>query len=905
MVEEEINLKEDAKKFWKKTSLFLKQKKVQNILVIIALLAIIVLGTWIRVQNLPLLKDSTTGEYIPLALDPFYFLRVSETLHNNSGVLPEFDNLRILEGGVNFIPEILPQAIVILYKISNLFGNYTLQYIDVLSPVIFFILGIIAFFFLVYFLTKSKSTALLGSFFLTVIPSYLYRTMAGFSDHESIGMIGFFLTLLVYAISLNYLETNNKLKNKEIFKTILFGFGTGFLTAFTMAGWGGISNFLFMIIPLCFFIFWLIQFQKNKETTSMPKLILFYATWIISTIISGKILGYGAFTFINKFLYSIYGLFGLFVLVFILIDFFLERKKKIFKSIKTNFRQVYSFFVSLILGIIGLLFLGKNPLSLITGIWDSLLHPFGLGRVGLTVAENAQPYLMDWIGQTGKFFFWMFLLGLLFVGFEMSKGIKGKKEKVILFLSWIILVSGIIFSRVSASSLLNGTNFISQGIYIFGLLFFGYFFVKFYFTKEINLNSKIVLIASWSFLMIISGRSAVRFFFVLAPFFCFLSSFFVIKTFEYFKKSKEELIKILLLLIILFAVIGSIYFSFGFFTSSFNQAKYTGPSANYQWQNAMEWVRENTPPRSIFVHWWDYGYWVEYLGKRPTLADGGHFQGEFRNHLIGRYILTTPFPETALSFMKSNKVDYLLIDPTDLGKYPAYSKIGSGEDGEDRYSQIPIMLVNDAQSQETKEGLVRFYQGGTFVDEDIVYGENESKIFLPYEKSFIGGLILEERDNSLLQPKGIFVYNNQQILIPIRFVEIKGELVDFKGGLNATIKIIPKVIQNSQGAKIEELGVAIYLSPKVSESLFAQLYLLNDPFNKYDTIKLSHSEQAQIVSYFNSQGASLGEFVYYNGFQGPIKIWEVKYPENILEKEEFLRTNGDWAEFDDLQFISN
>jgi len=39
----------------------------------------------------------------------------------------------------------------------------------------------------------------------------------------------------------------------------------------------------------------------------------------------------------------------------------------------------------------------------------------------------------------------------------------------------------------------------------------------------------------------------------------------------------------------------------------------------------MSWVRENTNPGEVFVHWWDYGYWVEYLGERPTLADGGHF----------------------------------------------------------------------------------------------------------------------------------------------------------------------------------------------------------------------------------------------------------------------------------------
>src|SRR3989304_9105341 len=105
----------------------------------------------------------------------------------------------------------------------------------------------------------------------------------------------------------------------------------------------------------------------------------------------------------------------------------------------------------------------------------------------------------------------------------------------------------------------------------------------------------------------------------------------------------------------------------------------------------MACVRGNTVEGSVFVHWWDYGYWVQSIGGRPTVADGGHAV-TYWPHLIGRYVLTTPFPEAALSFMKSHGVSYLLIDPTDLGKYGAYSGIGSDEGGQDRISQIPVML---------------------------------------------------------------------------------------------------------------------------------------------------------------------------------------------------------------------
>jgi hypothetical protein len=321
----------------------------------------------------------------------------------------------------------------------------------------------------------------------------------------------------------------------------------------------------------------------------------------------------------------------------------------------------------------------------------------------------------------------------------------------------------------------------------------------------------------------------------------------------------------------------------------------------------MSWVRENTPENSIFVHWWDYGYWVQYLGERPSLTDGGHGVG-YWDHLTGRYLLTTPEPETALSFMKSHNVSYLLIDQTDLGKYAAYSKIGSGPEGEDRFSQIPVMILDPNQIQETAEKEIRIYGGGALVDEDIIFEREEQKIFLPARRAVVAGIRLdfsrEENQISFEQPQALFIYNGQQITIPIRYLYFDEQLVDFKVGLEATARVIPVASLTGQNVQIDNIGAVIYLSPKVSDGLFAQLYLMDDPSNKYPTLKLAHSEPDSFVRSLNQQGANIKDFVYYVGFRGPIKIWEVDYPSNILEKEEFLRSSGDFAEFDNLQFTT-
>jgi len=87
--------------------------------------------------------------------------------------------------------------------------------------------------------------------------------------------------------------------------------------------------------------------------------------------------------------------------------------------------------------------------------------------------------------------------------------------------------------------------------------------------------------------------------------------------------------------------------------------------------------------------------------------------------------------------MKSNNISYLLIDPSDVGKYPAYSSIGSDENGTDRFSQIPVFVSNPSQIQETKNGTIMIYQGTSPVDEDIAYESESGTIFLLQTKQFV------------------------------------------------------------------------------------------------------------------------------------------------------------------------
>ena len=52
----------------------------------------------------------------------------------------------------------------------------------------------------------------------------------------------------------------------------------------------------------------------------------------------------------------------------------------------------------------------------------------------------------------------------------------------------------------------------------------------------------------------------------------------------------------------------------------FNGATFYTIATN-DWFDATNWIKENTPSDSVIFSWWDYGYWIQTLGERATLAD--------------------------------------------------------------------------------------------------------------------------------------------------------------------------------------------------------------------------------------------------------------------------------------------
>lgn len=851
-------------------------------LVILVILAIVILSIYLRTQNIPMLKDVTTGHYtLGPDLDPFLYLRHAREIAE--GKLQDPDMMRYMPLGIHNYAKtnLMPWAIFYLYKFLNIFFDYpiaSVEFAAIIAPVIFFSLTLIVFFFFVLklfsFITTKKNSviiALIATVFYAVIPEMLHRTVAGIPEIESLGMLFFWLAFYFFI---------SAWQSDKIKKQIIFGIVAGIFTGLMIFTWGGF-RYIFMTFVLASFIAFFFEKQKRKNffvylSWFIPSLIFSIAKFGVNVIKSMTDTGLSTAIFL------------IFFIDFVLFNTKLQKIKQIREKTKEKLKlpeSIISLIVVMIAGFVLLLALKPSMISeIVSKIIEGLLYPFGRGRLGLTVAENRAPYFVE-IATAFSWLFWIFFFGTIFLFYEATKHFD-RKKKLILNSCFLIFMITFIFSRISPQSILNGENFISKFLYFGGLLFFAVVMLSMYigaYRKKDgkaledfrNINFSYIFILAFTFWMIVSMRGAIRLFFIISPALIIGACFLPIKIFENIKKTRDDLYKILLWCVLI-AIIFILIFTFISYTKTTSlQAKYTIPTGYYQqWQKAMAWVRENTSENAIFAHWWDYGYWVQTIGERPTILDGGNIgPGAFWDHLMGRHVLCGQDEKEALEFLYAHNTSYLLIDSTDIGKYPAYSSIGSDASGKDRLSWISTFVLDEKQTKELRNETHYVYVGGTILDQDAIW---QNQIF-PAEKAGIAGFVMAVKENKIDSVKAIFVYKNNQVQIPIKYVYINERLIDVsknETAINAILYIIPTFISTG----VNNIGAALYLSEKLMNSLMVKLYLLNQ--SQY--FELVHKEDAPIIEQLREYNINIGDFVYANGIHGPIKIWKVNYPDGFI-----------------------
>jgi len=861
------------------------------------LLAIIVwISVKIRTRNLPRLTDITTGTWtLGPDLDPFLFLRMAKYIVEH-GTLFAIDMMRYVPLGFDVQEDYVlhPYLIAWFHKVAILFGSESVTYSAVVFPVFMFALTVIAFFFLARIIfidslgqKKANIIALISSFFLTVFPILLPRTIAGIPEKESAAFLFLFLAFYFFLAAW---------KSKKNIPRYSFAMLAGFATAAMAMIWGGYIFIFIILAPSVFIAFLLGKIDKDK--------IYVYSLWLASAFIPMSYFS-TRYSIIN-FFSSVYTSIAIGVLLIMLVHFliFNTKLKNYIGPEKLKLskipRPIFSVVITvIILAIGGTLFFGASFIpSHVNNIVDNLIKP-ATSRLIQTVAENRQPYFTEWANNFGPYVksipitFWLFFVGSIYLFNYMVRPFR-KKERLILVSSYIIFLFAIVFSRYSSNSNLNGENTLSLAVYGLGFIILlgslGFYYYKYYKNKEQdklkNIDFGLIFLFIFFFLSIIGSRGAVRLIMMLVPPASIMISYLVVSLFFDVKKLNSGM-RIFGWIIVVIVVIATIFAGYSLYNSVNDQAEVFAPSVyTQQWQKAMAWVRENTPENSVFGHWWDYGYWVQSLGERATVLDGGNAIS-YWNHLMGRHALTGTDNRDAIEFLYTHDTTHFLIDSTDIGKYGAFSFIGS-DVNLDRRSGIPTFMKDASRTQETKDTTIFLYVGGAGLDEDIIYEENGTQVFLPRGGAGLGGiLVTKDREGNIpSQPIGIFIYQNQQHTIPMRYAFSNGKFLDFGSGIESGIFLFPSGQQQGGNIGIDPDGALFYMSQRTVKSQLARLYLYKEDNNYF---KLVHSEDDLLVSQLKAQYPEFDDdFLFFQGFRGPIRIWEINYPSDISLKEEYL-----------------
>jgi dolichyl-diphosphooligosaccharide--protein glycosyltransferase len=76
------------------------------------------------------------------------------------------------------------------------------------------------------------------------------------------------------------------------------------------------------------------------------------------------------------------------------------------------------------------------------------------------------------------------------------------------------------------------------------------------------------------------------------------------------------------------------------------------------WPQALDWMKENVGDDEVICSWWDYGYWIEAMAGKTTMADGAT-QTTRQISTIGKIMMSKP--EESLAMLERYGADYIVV----------------------------------------------------------------------------------------------------------------------------------------------------------------------------------------------------------------------------------------------------
>lgn len=613
---------------------------------LIVLLVIFLTAFWFR---------SFPGRFGELqALDPFQIFRMSEHLVNNNLQFVENDILRYYPTGVPswefelFVPTYMPAITYV--ALSTIGLNMPYLHFAIIWPAVLGALASVV----MYFIGREmfgKKAGLFAAFFLAASPAFITRTSAGFFEKEPIAGLFTLLSITFFIFAFK----------KDSWR---YGILSGLSLAIVSGTWGGVRYFYLIFSGFLFTIFLAAavlllldnlfkgfgRFSDSLEKFLGMSMVKAFAPTILLGILLFKIfpMGVSLTSFEITFSFAVLGILAIRNVV--------DR----FRLVSTEkIRQVIP--AMLLIGIVVLLIGSMFSDVLMTNI-TQFSRVLGVQRdvISTTVAENSPGSWSNVVAVTGTTF---------------SGAVVGVLSPLAPYAAlWIFMILG-----------------------AFLLLY------RLYRTNEWMLLFPLV----WLLSAIFGVFYAVRLTFLLGPPAALMGGFFMAWFVERFfrlhtdrQKKRESPRKFGLLPILIIAVVAVVVvvnFATGYVYSqglgpsicmirsddpcvTVNEDGTLNLNDQQPWYQAMEFLSGTGQDNSV-LSWWDFGYWFQTRGNKPTVADGGNLGGGhygIRDHEIAEWFTSPPSEwDDWEDWMKEYVVGYILMDYTLPGKYGAISKIAS------------------------------------------------------------------------------------------------------------------------------------------------------------------------------------------------------------------------------------
>ena len=638
----------------------MNKPRAGTIAIAVLVILIIALGYTIRAQ------PARYGEI--LGLDEFYMYRVSKLILDNGLQLPEVDVMRNYPYGDRQWDYRLQLALpayvyILLTPLHPLFGaTGDFKPFALLYPAIMAIVAIGAAYFAGKEMFRNRWSGLFAAFFVAVIPGVLTRTAAGGIEKEASAFPFIFLSVWFFAAAYNR-------------KSWKYGILAGVATGLIGSVWGGVLYFYVL-----YGIFSLILLLLNKETDNIIHTLV--PTLLIGVLIPQLQPFHPS---LNSFGVS----FALGIAAIALIRYAVER----FRLVKPE--QIMYVVPGLVVAAGAVLLVGSLFSDYVGNIISNIVDLLTLyGPQATTVAESIAG---DWNAVYSQvallysgspipllapiqqvFSVWLLMFtGALLAAFRLLK----KDWFMLLPLIW--LISGI-YSVFYAIRL----------IYLFApaAAFLGAYSLGWLMTNATTYDAlkeavKIKVFYGVGGALVLIGLLSLPSSLFTAQVFVTVGIALVVLGYSLQNHEKGVLQKVhgvitanerkfsVLLIPVLFVVVVSVALN------TANGMAYTtalGPSINEPFYQAMEYLRTQTPKNASVISWWDFGYWFQTVGERPSIADGGGAGETSRKDLANWFTANADNWTDWDHFIKNElNVGYILMDYTLPGKYGAITKIES------------------------------------------------------------------------------------------------------------------------------------------------------------------------------------------------------------------------------------